>query len=139
LAAPVAAMARGRVRVLAPHRPRPGLPRRGIPDAGRRTAIHLRAGGGCRTARLSPDQATLAAVVNEQGYGRLHLLDAATGAVLARPEHPKGVITKVTWHPDGQSLAFDLAQPTRPGTLWQAKRSEPKATLLFAPAEPPAG
>ncbi len=89
--------------------------------------------------QLSPDQSTLAAAVNEQGYSRLHLLDAATGAVLARPDHPKGVITKITWHPDGQDVAFDLAQPTRPGTLWQAKRGEPEATLLFAPADAPAG
>lgn len=89
--------------------------------------------------QLSPDRTALAAVVNEQGYSRLHLLDAVTGAVLARPEHPKGVITKVTWHPDGKEVAFDLACPTRPATLWRAAREGGAATLLFAPAEPPPG
>lgn len=88
--------------------------------------------------QLSPDGSVLAAVVNEQGYSRLHLLDAATGRILARPEHPRGVITKITWHPGGQAVAFDLAQATRPATLWRAARGEQAAHLLFAPADAPA-
>lgn len=85
---------------------------------------------------VSADFATLAVVVNEGGYSRLRLLDAATGAVVAEPAHPPGAITKVTWHPDGRSVAFDLACPTRPATIWTAGRTGP-ATLAFAAGPAP--
>ena len=87
---------------------------------------------------ISPDQARLAVVVNQDGYSRLHVLDAETGAVLQAPQHPAGVITKLTWHPDGNALAFDLARPTRPSTLWRYTPGEAAAELLFAASEPPA-
>ncbi|RKK05017.1 alpha/beta fold hydrolase [Pseudoroseomonas wenyumeiae] len=87
---------------------------------------------------VSPDQTRLAVVVNQDGYSRLHVLEAETGAVLDTPQHPAGVITKLTWHPDGTALAFDLACPTRPSTLWHYRPGEAAAELLFAASEPPA-
>jgi dipeptidyl aminopeptidase/acylaminoacyl peptidase len=86
----------------------------------------------------SPDQSRLAVVVNQGGYSRLHLLDAGTGAVLEAPDYPAGVITKLSWHPDGTTLAFDLACPTRPATLWRHQAGSTAAELLFAASEPPA-
>ncbi|MBO1077683.1 S9 family peptidase [Roseomonas haemaphysalidis] len=86
---------------------------------------------------VSPDQSRLAVVVNEAAWSRLHILDAATGAVLESPEHPPGVITKLSWHPDGGSLAFDLVCPTRPATLWRHRRGEAAAELLFAASAAP--
>ncbi|RKK04108.1 alpha/beta fold hydrolase [Pseudoroseomonas wenyumeiae] len=86
----------------------------------------------------SPDQSRLAVVVNEEGYSRLRILDAASGAVLEQPSYPAGVITRISWHPDGASLAFDLACPTRPSTLWRHRLRQPEAELIFAPAEAPA-
>ena len=90
----------------------------------------------------APDGATLAVVVNENGYSRLRLLDAATGAVVAEPAHPPGAITKVTWHPGGQSVAFDLVCVTRPSTIWTADRiatTPVVATLAFAASPAPEG
>jgi dipeptidyl aminopeptidase/acylaminoacyl peptidase len=87
---------------------------------------------------VSPDQTRLAVVVNQDGYSRLNVLDAGTGAVLDAPQHPAGVITKLTWQPDGAGLAFDLACPTRPSTLWHYNPGEAAAELLFAASEPPA-
>lgn len=89
--------------------------------------------------RLSPDQRTLAVTVNEGGWSRLHLLSAETGAVIAKPEHPRGVITKLSWHPQGGDVVFDIACPTRPGTLWRAPVDGGAAVLAFAPAEAPEG
>ena len=86
---------------------------------------------------VSPDQSRLAVVVNEAGYSRLHILDATTGAVLESPAHPPGVIGKVSWQPDGAALAFDLARPTRPSTLWRHRLGEAEAVLAFAASEPP--
>jgi dipeptidyl aminopeptidase/acylaminoacyl peptidase len=87
----------------------------------------------------SPDQRILAIVVNLGGWSQLRLLDAATGAVVATPAHPPGVIQKITWRPDGTALAFDLLQPTRPGTIWTVTPDGAPAQLLFAAAEPPDG
>ena len=69
--------------------------------------------------------------VNEAGYSRLRLLDAATGAVVDEPAHPAGTITKITWRPDGGAVAFDLALPDQPSALWLAVRGAP-VRLLFA-------
>jgi dipeptidyl aminopeptidase/acylaminoacyl peptidase len=85
----------------------------------------------------SPDQSRLAIAVNEEGYSRLRILDAASGALLEQPTHPPGVITKLSWHPDGSAIAFDLAGPTRPSTLWRHRLGQPAAELLFAPGEAP--
>ena len=87
----------------------------------------------------SPDQRLLAVTVNLGGWSQLRLLDAETGAVVAEPEHPSGVIQKLTWRPDDAALAFDLLQPTRPGTIWTAATDGSPAQLLFAAAEAPAG
>ena len=58
----------------------------------------------------------------------------------ARPGHPAGVIQKFSWRPDGGAVAFDLLQPTRPGTIWSAGVDGAPAKLLFAAAdEAPAG
>jgi dipeptidyl aminopeptidase/acylaminoacyl peptidase len=88
---------------------------------------------------VSPDGRHLAVTVNLGGWSQLRLLEAATGRLVATPAHPPGVIQKLSWHPDGQSVAFDLLQPTRPGTIWTAGTDGAPARLLFAAAEAPAG
>ncbi len=88
---------------------------------------------------VSPDGRLLAITVNLGGWSELRLLDAETGEVVARPAHPPGVIQKLSWRPDGRAVAFDLLQPTRPGTIWTATTDGAPAALLFAAAEAPAG
>jgi dipeptidyl aminopeptidase/acylaminoacyl peptidase len=95
--------------------------------------------GDVEKLEVSPDQARLAVVVNTGGYSRLHLLDAETGAMLEAPAYPPGVITKITWRPDGEAVAFDLARPTHPSTLWLHEAGSPDARQIFAAAEAPAG
>ncbi len=85
----------------------------------------------------SPNERLLAVSVNERGWSRLRLLDAETGAVVAEPDHPPGVITKLSWRPDSAAVAFDLAWPTRPGTLWLAGTEGAPARLLFTAADAP--
>jgi dipeptidyl aminopeptidase/acylaminoacyl peptidase len=88
---------------------------------------------------VSPNGRFLAVVANLGGWSELRLLDASMGDVAALPEHPPGVIQKLTWRPDGGALAFDLLQPIRPGTIWSSATDGSPARLLFAAAEPPAG
>ncbi|MDQ1080108.1 prolyl oligopeptidase family serine peptidase [Pseudoroseomonas cervicalis] len=85
----------------------------------------------------SPDHSLLAVVVNEGGYSRLRLLDAATGAVLQEPIHPEGVITKLSWSPDGATLAFDLMGFRFPSSIWLARPGVAAATPLDAAPPPP--
>ncbi|MDB5370921.1 MAG: peptidase [Roseomonas sp.] len=88
---------------------------------------------------VSPDESRLAIVVNEAGWHRLYILDTANGVVLEAPSHPPGVITKISWRPDGRAVAFDLACPTHPGTLWLHSLGTAAATRLFSACETPAG
>jgi dipeptidyl aminopeptidase/acylaminoacyl peptidase len=81
---------------------------------------------------VSPDHTMLAVTVNEGGYSRLRLLDANTGAERPAPAHPRGVITKLSWRPDGGAIAFDLSRPTAPITLWLAEIGAAEARELFA-------
>lgn len=86
----------------------------------------------------SPDQRRIALVVNEAGYRRLRIVDAESGAVLATPEHPGGMITGLSWSPDGTRVAFDLATPTAPGAIWLAEAAADRAREIFRAAAPPA-
>jgi dipeptidyl aminopeptidase/acylaminoacyl peptidase len=85
----------------------------------------------------SPDQRSLAVVVNEAGYRRLHILDSETGAVVAQPEHPGGMIAALAWSPDGGGVAFDLATPTAPGAIWLADAAGGTAREVFRAGTPP--
>jgi dipeptidyl aminopeptidase/acylaminoacyl peptidase len=86
---------------------------------------------------VSPDQSRLAIVINEAGFSRLHLLDAETGAVMESPRHLPGVITKISWRPDGGAVAFDLACPTRPSTLWLQSLGAAEAVQIYAAGPAP--
>ncbi|MGH7726377.1 MAG: S9 family peptidase [Candidatus Eiseniibacteriota bacterium] len=70
---------------------------------------------------LSDDGRYLAWVVNEDGYGRLHLKDlrlrSATQAIPV-PELPDGVIFEPVFARDGSKLAFRLSGPTSPSNVW---------------------
>ncbi|MEX1140482.1 MAG: prolyl oligopeptidase family serine peptidase [Bacteroidota bacterium] len=56
---------------------------------------------------ISPDGATIAFVVNEDGVGILRLLDTATGKEKPAPKLPTGLISGIEWHPSGKYLGFN--------------------------------
>src|SRR5205809_249208 len=47
---------------------------------------------------LSPDGKTIAFVSNQNGIGRLHLIDVATRKEMPIPEMPVGVVSGLIWH-----------------------------------------
>jgi dipeptidyl aminopeptidase/acylaminoacyl peptidase len=63
---------------------------------------------------LSWDGKKIAFVVNDNGLGRLHLLDTETGKPLHVPELPVGVIGGVFWHRNNRDLAFGLTSARSP-------------------------
>lgn len=58
---------------------------------------------------LSPDGSRIAFVVNEDGIGRLRILDVSSGKELAVPALPTGLISGLEWHPSGKELGFNLS------------------------------
>lgn len=58
---------------------------------------------------LSPDGSKIAFVVNEDGVGRLRILDVSSGKELPAPALPTGLISGLEWHPSGSELGFNLS------------------------------
>lgn len=67
---------------------------------------------------LSPDRTLLAFITNEDGYSRLHLLDASTNEEKPFQGMPKGVISGLTWHSDGKHLGFGISSRSVPGDVY---------------------
>ena len=61
------------------------------------------------TFELTEDGRTIAFVTNEDGVGRLHLLDARTRKEKAAPKLPVGVIGGIEWHKNGRDLGFTIS------------------------------
>jgi dipeptidyl aminopeptidase/acylaminoacyl peptidase len=57
---------------------------------------------------LSPDGKKIAFITNEDGVGKLHLIDARSGKALPGPKLPLGIPSGVTWHENGRDLAFSF-------------------------------
>lgn len=67
---------------------------------------------------LSADGRRVAFVSNEDGFGVLHLLDAATRKELPLPALPKGVVGSVEFSPDGKRIAFSLNSAVSPSDVY---------------------
>ncbi len=57
---------------------------------------------------LSQDGKHLAFVTNEDGASVLHLLDTRTGREQPLPKLPIGLVSGLSWHPNGKDLGFTL-------------------------------
>ncbi|PTL84646.1 alpha/beta fold hydrolase [Vitiosangium sp. GDMCC 1.1324] len=77
---------------------------------------------------LSPDGKTLAVETNEDGYGKLYLLDTKRGA-LSPVEVPRGVITDLVF-PRGRSdvLTYAISTSKSPTDVYQADLRTKKST-----------
>lgn len=63
---------------------------------------------------LSPDGKTIAFIANEDGVGKIHLVEAKSGKKLRGPELPLGIPSGVTWHENGRDLAFSFNSAKSP-------------------------
>ena len=63
---------------------------------------------------LSPDGKTIAFITNEDGVGKLRLIDARSGKKLRGPQLPLGIPSGVTWHENGRELAFSFNSAKSP-------------------------
>jgi len=67
---------------------------------------------------LSHDGRRVAFVTNEDGFGVLHLVDAATLKEVPLPALPKGVIGGLDFSPDDRRIAFALNSALSPSDLY---------------------
>ncbi|MFN2499055.1 MAG: prolyl oligopeptidase family serine peptidase [Pyrinomonadaceae bacterium] len=67
---------------------------------------------------LSPDGKTIAFVTNEEGVGRLHLLDTKSRKEKAPPSLPAGIISGLRWHQSGKDLGFNFSSARTPADIY---------------------
>jgi dipeptidyl aminopeptidase/acylaminoacyl peptidase len=67
---------------------------------------------------LSPDGRTIAVVTNEDGVGRLRLIDAASGEARLITALPVGVIGSLEWHENGKDLGLSLSSARSPSDMY---------------------
>ncbi|HEV8486988.1 MAG TPA: prolyl oligopeptidase family serine peptidase [Blastocatellia bacterium] len=68
--------------------------------------------------QLSPDRTQLAFVVNEDGKGRLHMIDTTTGKEQPLPEPAIGLVSSLSWHRNGRDLGFVFTSWRNPGEAY---------------------
>jgi dipeptidyl aminopeptidase/acylaminoacyl peptidase len=67
---------------------------------------------------LSRDGKNIAFVVNEDGFGVLHLLDTQSHREERLPNLPKGIIYGVRWHNNNRDLGFNLTSAHSPSDVY---------------------
>lgn len=70
---------------------------------------------------LSPDQSLIAFIVNENGIGKLKLLNFNTQPLIKDVFEEADTITSVSWHPSGKELAIGFTSARFPGDVYSYK------------------
>lgn len=63
---------------------------------------------------VSPDGRLIAFLTNENGIGKLRLLQTHTGRELPLPAIPVGVLSELRWHSNNRDLAFNISSAQSP-------------------------
>ena len=75
-------------------------------------------GWGVEDFDVSPDGTKVAFTTNEDGVSVLRLLDVATGKLTAPEGIPTGVLGSLSWHANGEDLAFGLVSARSPSDVY---------------------
>jgi dipeptidyl aminopeptidase/acylaminoacyl peptidase len=67
---------------------------------------------------LSDDGKRIAYATNENGIGVVHVIDAATGAAVAIPKLPIGIIGGLEWHPNNHLLGMTITSAKAPADAY---------------------
>ncbi len=67
---------------------------------------------------LSPDGKTIAYILNEDGVGVLHLMNAKSGRELKTPKLPLGIPSGLEWHENGRDLGFNFVSAKSPNDAY---------------------
>ena len=67
---------------------------------------------------ISRDRTRLAFSVNEEGVSRLFALGLPAGDFIALPALPRGIVSGLSFHPNGEQLAFTLRYASTPADVF---------------------
>jgi dipeptidyl aminopeptidase/acylaminoacyl peptidase len=67
---------------------------------------------------VSPDGKTIAFVTNEEGVGRLRLLDTASRKELPAVKLPVGIVSGIRWHENSKDLGFNITSALSPADVY---------------------
>ncbi|UCG32570.1 MAG: S9 family peptidase, partial [Phycisphaerales bacterium] len=86
-------------------------------------------------ARLNEDRSVLAAVINEDGYGRLILRNMADMSAMPTPRMAKGLVSGL-WFTD-QTMLFSVYNPQNPGRIvaWSYRQPKRAPRVLAVPED----
>ena len=87
------------------------------PDSGAVAVVYAADGRDVEAWSMSSDGAMLATIENDRGYSVLRV-GPADGERPIVAGLPRGVISEPAFSPDGTSLAFTVAAPTVPASIW---------------------
>jgi dipeptidyl aminopeptidase/acylaminoacyl peptidase len=87
------------------------------PDSGAVAVVYAAEGRDVEAWAISSDGTMLATIENDRGYAMLRIgaVDDERPVVAGLP---RGVISEAAFAPDGKSLAFTVAAPTVPASIW---------------------
>ena len=67
---------------------------------------------------LSPDGKTIAFVTNEDGVGKIHLMEVRSSKKLRAPKLPLGIPSNVSWHENGREIGFNFTSARSPADVY---------------------
>ncbi|HET9336370.1 MAG TPA: S9 family peptidase [Sphingomicrobium sp.] len=89
---------------------------------------------------MTADGRLLAYAVNQDGYSRVRIIDRSTGAELASPGLPGGVLSGFEFSPDGSKLALSMTTARSAGDVWTwdlaTSRLTPWTSSELGPIDP---
>jgi dipeptidyl aminopeptidase/acylaminoacyl peptidase len=68
--------------------------------------------------QLAPDGRSLAFLINEEGWSKLHLLDIASGKESQVTQLPAGIFSDLKWHNNSVDLAFNYKSSQTPNDVY---------------------
>ncbi len=104
------------------------------PDTGGISVVYDAAGRDVEAWSIASDACSLATIENDRGYTVLRVgpIDGERPVVTGLP---RGIVTDLTWSADSTTLAFSVATPTEPPSLWLWR--DGAARVAWRPEPPP--
>ena len=69
-------------------------------------------------AALAEDGQTIAFLVNQNGFSKLHWFDTASRRIQAAAGLPDGVLSNLVWHPSGRELGLQVSSARSPSDVY---------------------